>query len=152
APEQGLECASALDARQLMAKAKMNSGAESDMPIWLALEIELFRIDIGVRIEVGGCQHRHDPVALLQLHTAELDVLADVARLGELHGRDETQEFLDRQAGAVPVLLQPVAQAGVLQELISGAADQMRGRLVPREQEQEDHRHHLIAADLSTLL
>src|SRR5215510_2425938 len=139
APEQGLERAGALDARQLMAKAEMNSGAEGDMPVWLALEIELFRIDISVRIEVRGRQHRHDPVALLQPDTAELDILAHIARLGELHGRDETQEFLDGQAGAAPVLLQPVTQASVLQELMDRAADQMRGGLVARKQEQEEH-------------
>src|SRR5215510_7543542 len=86
APEQGLERAGALDARQLMAEAKMNSGPEGDMTVWLALEIELPRMDIGLRIEVRGCQHRHDPVALLQPHTAELDILAHVSRLGELHG------------------------------------------------------------------
>src|SRR5262245_4161787 len=152
APEQGLERAGALDARQLMPKAKVNSGAEGDMPVWLALEIELLRMDIGMRIEVRGRQHRHDPVALLQLDSAELDILAYIARLGELHGRDETQELLDGQAGAVPVLLQPVAQASVLQELMDRATDQMSGRFVPREQEQEDHRHHLVAADLSAFL
>src|SRR5882757_8883061 len=152
APEQGLERASSLDARQLMTEAKMNSGAERDMPVWLALEIEPLRMDIGVRIEVRSRQHRHDPVALLQLDTAELDILAHVARLGELHGRDEPQEFLDGQAGAVPIFLQPVAQARVFQELMDRAADQMRSRLVPCEQEQEDHRHHFIAADLSALL
>jgi hypothetical protein len=32
------------------------------------------------------------------------------------------------------------------------AADQMRGRLVPREQKQENHRHHLVAADLPAFL
>src|SRR5262245_291144 len=151
APEQSLERARSFNARQLMAKAEMNSGAESDMPVWLALEIELLRMDIGVRIEVRGRQHRHDPVTLLQLDTAELDILSYIARLGELHRRDETQKLLDRQAGAVPVLLQPVAQASVFQELMDRAADQMGGRLVPREKKQEDHRHHLIATDLSAL-
>src|SRR5262249_54101393 len=86
APEQGLERASSLDARQLMAKAKMNSGAEGDMPVWLALEVELLRMDIGLRIQIRGHQHRHDPIALLQPDSTELDVLAHVARLGELHG------------------------------------------------------------------
>jgi hypothetical protein len=122
APEQRLERASSLDARQLMTKAKMNSSAEGDMPVWLALEIELLRMDVGVRIEVRSRQHRHDLVALLQLDSAELDILAHIARLGELHGRDETQELLDGQAGAVPVFLQPVAQARVF----SGAHEPSR--------------------------
>src|SRR5262249_1713448 len=88
----------------------------------------------------------------LQPDTAELGVLAHVARLGELHGRDETQEFLDGQTGAIPVLLQPVAQPRVLQELMNRPADQMCGRLVPRKEEEKEHSHHLIAADPTAFL
>ena len=62
------------------------------------------------RVHVGGRHHGHDLVALLQADAAELDVLAHVARLGELHRRDEPQEFLDRQVDPAPVLLEPVAQ------------------------------------------
>jgi hypothetical protein len=43
APEQGLQRTRSLDARQLMAKAKVNSGAEGDMPVRLSREIKLLR-------------------------------------------------------------------------------------------------------------
>src|SRR5262245_61061043 len=85
APEQGLQRAYPLDARELMAEAEMDAGAEGHMPIRLALEIELLRMRIGLRIEVCGHQHGNDLLALLQPDAAQLEVPADVARLGELH-------------------------------------------------------------------
>ena len=39
-PEQGLEGAHSLDARELVAKAEMNSGSEGDMAVRLSLKIE----------------------------------------------------------------------------------------------------------------
>ena len=50
--------------RELMAKAEMNSGAEGNMAVRLSLEIELLRICVGLRIQVCGCQHRHDLLTL----------------------------------------------------------------------------------------
>ena len=58
APEQSLQCAYALKARKLMAKTKMNSGAERKMPVRLAREIKFFRLGIRLRIEVGCRQYR----------------------------------------------------------------------------------------------
>src|SRR5262245_33040405 len=152
APEQRLQRTGAIDARELMAKAIMNPGAEGDMPVRLAFEIEPLGMLVCPRIEVGRRQHGHNLLTLLQPDTAKLDVLAHEARLGELYGRDEAQEFLHGEIDPAPILLQPVAQAGIFQELMDRAADQMRGRFMPREQEQKEHRHHLVAADLPAFL
>ncbi len=62
----------------------MNSGAEREMPVRIAPEIELFSMWICLRIEVGGRQHGHDLVASSQPNTAKIDVFANKSRLGEL--------------------------------------------------------------------
>ena len=110
----------------------------------LRCKIEPLRMRIGRGIHVGGRQHRHDPLALLHDDAAEIDVAAHIARLGELHRGEETQEFLDREIDAAPVLLEPVAQIRVFQELVHGAADQVRGGLVAREQQQEHHGYDFV--------
>src|SRR6516162_3184124 len=133
-----------------MAKAKVNSGAESDMPVRFSLEVEFLRICM--RVQVCGRQHGHDLLTLLQLDTAKPDILPYDARFGELHGRDEPQKFLDGQIGSVPIFFQPIAKARIFQKLIDRTADQMRGGFVPREQQKEEHRNHLVTADVPAFL
>jgi hypothetical protein len=58
-----------------MAKAKVNSGAESDMPVRFSLEVEFLRISICLRVQVCGRQHGHDLLTPLQPDTAKLDIL-----------------------------------------------------------------------------
>src|SRR6516162_4079173 len=135
-----------------MAKAKVNSGAESDMPVRFSLEVEFLRICICLRVQVCGRQHGHDLLTLLQPNTAKLDILPYDARFGELHGRDEPQKFLYGQIGSVPVFFQPIAEARIFQKLIDRTADQMRGSFVPREQQKEEHRNHLVTADVPAFL
>src|SRR5262249_1501188 len=86
-PKQGFERAYSLDPCELVPEAEMNAGAKGDMPVRAALEIKLLRMPIGMRIEVCCHEHGNDLLALLQPDTAELEVPADVARLGELHRR-----------------------------------------------------------------
>ena len=111
APKQSLQCAYALKARKLMAKTKMNSGAERKMPVRLAREIKFFRVGICLRIEVGCRQHGHDLLAPFQPDTAEFDLFANKPRFGELHHRNEPQEFCrrkaDSQSGAAVRLARP---------------------------------------------
>src|SRR5262249_56201989 len=125
-PKQGLEGAYSLDACELVPEAEMNAGAKGDMPVRSALEIKLLRMPIGMRIEVCCHEHGNDLLAPLQPDTAELEVPADLARLGALHRREEPQEFLDREIGPTPVFFQPVPKGGILQQLMHRAADEMR--------------------------
>ena len=81
----------------------------------------------------------------LQPDAAEFDILAHVARLGELHRRDEAQKLLDREVDAAPVCFEPVAQIRVFQKLIDRSADQVRGGLVPGKQQQEHHGYDFVA-------
>ena len=80
------------------------------MAVRVPLEVELFRRLVGPGVGVGRGDHDHDLVALFQLDAVEPEILAHIARLGELHWRHEAQELLDREVGAGPVLLEPVAQ------------------------------------------
>src|SRR3954447_3149375 len=90
-------------------------------------------------------------MALLETHARELDIPPHIARLGELHRRYEAQEFLHRKPDAAPVLCQPVADARISEELVDGTADEMRGGLGARREEQEHHRHHFVRRDLAAL-
>ena len=110
--EQRFERAPAFDPGKLMAKAEVNAGAERDVAVRPAAQIDMLRVLVCGGVDVGGHQHRHHQIAALQRHAAQLHVVAHEARLGELHRRDEAQEFLDREVGAAPVLFQPVAQSG----------------------------------------
>ena len=59
----------------------MDSGAERQMPVRLALQIEPIGIVVGRRIQVRCNDHGHDPVALLQSDAVELQSLPHIARL-----------------------------------------------------------------------
>src|SRR5262249_57232096 len=74
APEQGLQRAGSLDARALMAKAEMNSGAEGNMAVRLSLEIELLRVCGGFGIQGWRCPHRHDLLTPPSTATPPLDI------------------------------------------------------------------------------
>lgn len=110
AAEQGFQRADSFDTRELVAQAKMNPGPEGDMPIGLSRKVELLRMLIGPRVEIGGSQHRHDLVAFVQADAIEIHILAHETDLGELYRRDEAQEFLDSQIGTAPIRGEPVAQ------------------------------------------
>src|SRR5688572_23872781 len=62
--EQCLESASAFDAGELMAEAKMNARSERDVPVRPSLEIEPLGALVRSRVEVGGREHGHDLVVL----------------------------------------------------------------------------------------
>src|ERR1700740_3326183 len=51
--EQRLQCAPPLDPCELMAEAEMNAGSKRDVPVRLAIEVELLGMRIGGRIHVG---------------------------------------------------------------------------------------------------
>ena len=70
---------------------------------------------VGLRVHVGGRQHRHDLSPFVRRTPPRSTSLRTIARLGELHRRDEAQELLDGEIGAAPVLFEPVAQLGILQ-------------------------------------
>jgi hypothetical protein len=125
----------------------MDSGPEREVSVRPPLEIQSLGPLVRIRVHVGGRHHGGDLVALLQADAAELDVLAHEARLGELYRRDEAQEFLDRQIDPAPVLREPIAQRGVLDELVDRSADQMGGGFRAGAQQQKNHCHHLVGAD-----
>src|SRR6516162_260229 len=113
-----------------MPKAEMDAGAKGDVPVRPPREIEMFGPLVRGGIEVGCDQHGHDLVTALETYTANLRILAREARLREIHWRDETQELLDREIGAVPVLFEPVPQCRIFHELKDRAADEVGGGLV----------------------
>jgi hypothetical protein len=87
----------ALDTGELVTQTEMNSRAEREMAIGAPLQIDGLRIRVGFRIHIGCGQHDHDLVTGLQPNPTELNLFSDKTRLGELHGRDEAQKFLNRQ-------------------------------------------------------
>ena len=95
----------------------MDPRAESNMAVRPPLEIELIGEHVCCRIHVSGRQHGHDLVAAFEPNAIQLDILTYKAGLRELHRLDKAEEFLDRQVGSAPVLLQPVTQFRILREL-----------------------------------
>src|SRR5215203_3489082 len=108
-----------------MPEAEMGARSESDMPVRPPCELKPFGMLICSGVMVGRTKHRHDLVALPQPNAAKLGVSPNETRLGELHRRDETQELLDGQVGALPVLCQPVAQLVIFQKLEHRSTDEM---------------------------
>ena len=80
AREQRLQCANAFDTRELVAETEMNARPEREMPVRPPLEIEALGTLVSVRIQIGGDDHRHNPIAFLQFHAIEIDILAHIAR------------------------------------------------------------------------
>jgi hypothetical protein len=83
--EQRLQGAHALDARKLMAKAKVDSGAEGDVVARPPLHVETPGIFVRLRVHAGRNQYGHDLLALLYGDTVELDIVAYEAWIGKLH-------------------------------------------------------------------
>src|SRR5262249_55196218 len=60
---------------------------------------------------------------------------------------EKAQELLDRETRATPILLQPIPQRGIPDQLVNRSADQMGGGLRSRAQQQKDHRDYFVGAD-----
>jgi hypothetical protein len=67
-----------------MAKTKVDTRPESEMPVGLSFEIESFGMFVRFRVHIGCRQHGHDLLALPQANAIEVNVPAHKARLGEL--------------------------------------------------------------------
>ena len=88
----------------------MDSGAEGDVPVRLALQIEPFGVRVRLRIHVGGGQHRHDLVALSQPDAAELDILPHIARFGNCTGETKRKNSSTARSMRLQSSSEPVAQ------------------------------------------
>src|SRR5262249_2435962 len=135
-----------------MTEAEMDACSECDVPIWPSSKVEPLGVLVRHRVQIGGREHGHDLVSRFKLHAAKYRVLSNKARLGELHRRDEAEEFFDRETCAAPILHQPISKPPISQQFEHRPADEMRGCLVPGKQQQEDHRHHLVATEALALL
>src|SRR5258705_370896 len=80
AREQRLQRANPFDACELMAEAEMSSCPEGQMPVRPSLEIHPLGALVCFLVQIGGDDHRHDPVALLKADAVQIDILAHVAR------------------------------------------------------------------------
>jgi hypothetical protein len=78
---ESLERAFGFQAGELMTEAKMNARAEGNMPVWPSREVELFRLRVRPRIHVPGREPGGYLVATFEPHTAQVGILAHIARL-----------------------------------------------------------------------
>src|SRR5262249_50890367 len=72
--EESLQRTLALNAGELVAQAEMDPRPKRQVAVGSPLEIEFLRVRVGIRIHVGGSQHDHDFVALLQPNPAEPNI------------------------------------------------------------------------------
>ena len=149
---ESLERAFGFQARELMTEAEMDAGTEGNVPVGFSRQIQLFRLRVRHRIHVRARKSGSYLIATFELHTTQINILAHVAWLRELHRAYETKEFLNGEVGTAPVRSEPVAQCGIFRQLENRPADQVRRRLMPGKQKQEDRRNHLIARNRRTFL
>jgi hypothetical protein len=98
-----------------------------------------------IRIPIRGADHEQRALALGDHDTADGNVLQSDPRR-RLHHAVEAQELLDRRAHQAGVGRQPAALVRMTQQREHGVADQVGGRLVPRDQDQHAHREQLVRA------
>ena len=120
----------------------MDAAAERDVVRRVAPgEIERVRVVAEVLgIVVGRAEDREDERTGLDALAVDLDVLQRDAP-GELHRRVEAQELVDRVADEVGLRAQELELVGMAQECERSVPDQVDGRLVAGDEQQD----HLVA-------
>jgi hypothetical protein len=124
-----------LDPRERGAQAKVGAVAEGEVAVVGALDVEPVGVGKAPRVAVGGVHPGINAFARLELPPARLVRDCDHAR--ERAARPVvTQAFLDRIRGKFRPRPQLRKLRGVAQEREYPVADQVRGGLVPGEQQQ----------------
>ena len=82
----------------------------------------------------------------------EVQVAADVTRLGDLYRADEAKQFLDCRRRERPVGHKPGLFLTVFEERQDAPADQVHGRFVTGDEQEERHGQELVLGELVAVL
>ena len=126
----------AFEPRQRHPGALMRAGAEGEMPVRRAADVEIFRIGELRGIAVGGADAQRHRRTRCQRDAAEFDWLRRHA-VAELVRTFKPQDFLDRGLDQIGIFDQPLLLRGVARQRHQPVADQIGGGLMAGV-EQED--------------
>ena len=114
------------------------------MPVGIAREVE----SVGTRelrlVPVGGGEHRVDEASAGDRDARDGCLFPRVAFRRRLERSVEAKQLFDGGPAETRIRAQPLHFAGMVEEGEGAVADQVHGRLVPGDQEQEDHCDELV--------
>jgi hypothetical protein len=102
-------------------------------------------------VAVRGREHRQDDRPGLDLHSPDLDVL-DRSAHDPLRGRDVAEQLLRRPRSQPGLRAQGAPLVSVVEERMQAVAEEVAGRLVTREQQDQEHRQQFVDAQALLLL
>ena len=149
--EQRAERDLALEPRQRRTQAEVRAEAEREVAVVAARDVEAVGLVEHRRVAVRRADAADHERALPDRHAAELHVLERDAH-GALHRAVEAQHLLDRALQQLGLRAQARELVGVLQERERPVPDQVRGRLVTGEQQQDRGRQQLAVAERVAVL
>src|SRR5262249_53407077 len=120
---------------------------ERDVPIVGAPEIEAVGLRKLSGVAIGGTDEGEHHVALGNRASGKRDVLAGNAR-GALDRPVVAEQFLDGALDQSRILAQPSKLFGMTQEREGAVADEIDGRLVPRDEKQDAGGQQLSLGEL----
>ncbi len=147
-PEEFLEEYSGFHARQISAKAQVDTMTEGHVRIGVTRDIKIHRIRKDVFIEIGRAVQHHHPVALLNRLPANMGVTGSGATK-VVQGAGPAQHFLNRQRQLLWIVLQLPVEFRSPEQFVHAAADKAPGGLIAshgelHEQSGELHLRHLV--------
>ncbi len=136
-----------LEAREGRADAVVMPVPERQVAVLAPRDVEPVGIVELFGIAVGGGEQDHRLLSLRDVDVTDRDVLQRHAAR-ELHGRVIAQQLLDGAAGEERVGAQQLELLEVAQQGERAVADQVHGRFVPGDEEQDAGREQLGLAQL----
>src|SRR5262245_2147526 len=137
----------AFHAREWRADAEVDAPAERNVAVVGATEIQTVGLRKLSGIAIRGADEGEHHVALGNRASGKRDVLAGNAR-GPLDRAVVAKQLLDRSLDQRRVLAQPSKLFGMAQERQGPVADQVDGRFMPRDEEQDARGQQLGLAEL----
>ena len=109
------------------------------------MEIDLHRVGELRLVATGRCGRQHDPIAFLHVHTRELGVGRERARVR--HEGVQSEQLFDRRGDQRGILDDLVTPLGMLGEVEPQPADRGRDRVQTRHEQQVTERADLVMRD-----
>ena len=147
AGEEFLEGDLGFDAGELGAEAVVDAGAEGEVAIGMAVEIELVGVFEAGGVAVGGSERCEEHLTAADGVAAELGVGGDEAGLGDLGERDVAEQFLYGGFSQRPIGGELAELVGVGEKREDAVGDLVERCFVAGEEEQKDHRDELVFAE-----
>ena len=125
----------------------MGAGGEADVPGPAPVDVELVRAREHGRVPVGRVQHQVDPLPGPDRRPAVLDVFAGQPE-DHLHRPVHPQQLLHRVRDPLGLCPEARRQGRVADEPQHAARDEVRGRLVPGEEDEHQGVDDLVVAQV----